>query len=95
MTILIFLAAWTAVLFGSLLIPALNMTLPAVSLPEPGYDAPAARSLDSGNLAMHQPAAQLPKMAASRHPAPWPVLLLAVYSLGPGFLYCVWSRDCC
>jgi hypothetical protein len=83
------LAAWTAVLFGSLLIPALNMTLPAVSLPEvPGYDAPseAARSLDSGSFAIHPPAAQLPKMAASSQPARWPVLLLAVYSLGAGFL---------
>ena len=82
------LAAWTAVLFGSLLIPALNMTLPAVSLPEvPGYDAPsAARSLDSSNFALHPPAAQLPKLAASRQPSRWPVLLLAVYSLGAGFL---------
>jgi hypothetical protein len=83
------LAAWTAVLFGSLLIPALNITLPAVSLPEvPGYDAPsaAARSLESGNFAIHQSAVQLPKMAASRQPARWPVLLLAVYSLGVGFL---------
>jgi beta-lactamase regulating signal transducer with metallopeptidase domain len=83
------LAAWTAVLFGSLLIPALNMALPAVSLPEvPGYDEPsdAARSLDSGNLAIHPPEAQLPKMAAARQPARRPVLLLAVYSLGAGFL---------
>jgi hypothetical protein len=83
------LAAWTTVLFGSLLIPALNMTLPAVSLPEvPGYDAPtaAARSLDAGNFATRRPAAQLPKMAVSRQPAGRPALLLAVYSLGAGFL---------
>ena len=37
------LAAWTAALFGSLLIPALTMTLPAVSLPDvPGFQPPAA-----------------------------------------------------
>jgi hypothetical protein len=83
------LAAWTAVLFGSLLIPVLNMILPAVSLPEvPGHGAPsaAARSLVSSSFAMHVPATPLPKIGEWRQPARWPVLLLAVYSLGAGFL---------
>jgi beta-lactamase regulating signal transducer with metallopeptidase domain len=88
------LAAWTAALFGSLLIPALTMTLPAVSLPDvPGFQPPAAaRSLASRNFAIPPRTAQLPEIAASpgasgaRQPARWPALLLALYCVGAAAL---------
>jgi hypothetical protein len=87
------LTAWTAALFGSLLIPTLTMTLPAVKLPGvPGYQAPAAvRSLASRSLGIPRRIAQLPGISASpdtfsgrsaRQPASWPRLLLALYCLG-------------
>ena len=79
------LAAWTAALFGSLLIPTLTMTLPAVKLPEvPGYRAPEAASLALRNFRIPQRTAQ--PLDSARRPAPWPPLLLALYCLGAGVL---------
>jgi hypothetical protein len=88
------LAAWTAALFGSLLIPTLTMTLPAVKLPEvPGYQAPAAvRSLASRNFGIPLRTAQTPGIAAlpgtfsARRQALWPPLFLALYCLGAAVL---------
>src|ERR1700733_14564579 len=79
------LAAWTAALFGSWLIPALTLTLPAVKLPGvPGYQT------SNFGIAPRNP--QLPVIAAptgtfsARQPAPGPRLLLALYCLGSAVL---------
>jgi beta-lactamase regulating signal transducer with metallopeptidase domain len=88
------LAAWTAALFGSWLIPALTLTLPAVKLPGvPGYQTSAVvKSLAFRNFGIAPRNPQLPGIAAppgtfsARQPAPWPRLLLALYCLGAAVL---------
>lgn len=87
------LAAWTATLFGSLLIPALTMTLPAVSLPEVrGWQPPAAaQRLASRNFAIPSRTAlprtgAQPGVSSARQPVRGPGVLLALYGLGAAVL---------
>jgi beta-lactamase regulating signal transducer with metallopeptidase domain len=86
------LAAWTAALFGSLLMPALTITLPVVSLSEvPGWRHGAAQSIASRTYAAPL---QVPSSftavargsSSDSQPVRWTKALLAVYCLGAAVL---------
>ncbi len=88
------LAAWTAALFGSLLIPVLTLTLPAVSLPAAlTYELPrTGPRMDFQRLAIPPAATRIVEDATpaggsgSRSAVSWPSFLLAGYLLGAGAL---------
>lgn len=87
------LAAWTAALAGSLLIPALTATMPAVRFPEvPGYGRPtAAQDLvlhafaSPMETAPHQTSAS-PASPGAAQPVRWPAYVFSVYCLGAALL---------
>ena len=79
------LAAWTAALCGSLLVPALTMTLPAVDLPG-GAALPAASCHTSQGTAPFAEISATAGTHSAHQPARWTALLLALYFGGAAVL---------